>query len=302
MKGRCRSVGLVGALLWFCMGACAVDADAGPFRDRIRQRMQAKAADRRADAERTNIAGLNVAMWLPKGGTAPFPLVLFSHGFHGMNRQSSVLMQALAERGYLVLAPNHRDALSNGLSKVEQPFGKPSLWTAATYQDRRDDLHRLVSALSADTNWNARIDWSKVAVVGHSLGGYTALGVGGGWPTWKLDGIKAIVALSPYSVPFSSRGLLSRLQVPVMYQTGTKDIGVKWMIVGGQGAFAQTSSPAELVDIAGANHFTWTNLNKQAELEQLIEYYTISFLDKYVKGDIAAHPEVTRAGASVLVK
>lgn len=279
-----------------------MDANASPFGDRIRQRIQAKTTHRTSNAEKTKIAGLNVAIWLPKNGTGPFPLVLFSHGFHGMNLQSSALMQALADHGYLVLAPNHRDALSNGLAKVEQPFGKPNLWNAGTYQDRRDDLFKLIGALSTDTNWNVRIDWSKIAVVGHSLGGYTALGVGGGWPSWKLNGIKAIVALSPYSVPFSSRGLLSRLQVPVMYQTGTKDIGIKWMIVGGKGAFAQTSSPAELVDITGASHFTWTNLNKQAELEQLIEYYTISFLDKYVKGDIAAQPEVTRAGANVLVK
>ena len=41
-------------------------------------------------------------------------------------------------------------------------------------------------------------DWKRCGLVGHSLGGYTLLGLGGAWPSWRFDGIKAVLALSPY--------------------------------------------------------------------------------------------------------
>src|SRR5271170_4777599 len=63
-------------------------------------------------AVHTTIAGRDVAIWKP-AGTAPaagFPVVVFSHGFGGCNTQSVFLMEALANAGYLVVAPNHADA------------------------------------------------------------------------------------------------------------------------------------------------------------------------------------------------
>src|SRR5580693_8599008 len=63
-------------------------------------------------AEReASLGGLATFVWAPEGsaGTAPAPLVVFSHGFHGCATQSRFLMQALAADGYLVVAPNHRD-------------------------------------------------------------------------------------------------------------------------------------------------------------------------------------------------
>ena len=46
------------------------------------------------------------------------------------------------------------------------------------------------------------------ALVGHSLGGYTVLGVGGGWAHWKDPRVKAILALSPYAAPFINKETL----------------------------------------------------------------------------------------------
>jgi len=69
-------------------------------------------ACRAQEANHITVVGRDVAVWRPSG-TAPangHPLILFSHGFGGCNTQSVFLMQALAKAGYLVLAPNHRDA------------------------------------------------------------------------------------------------------------------------------------------------------------------------------------------------
>jgi Platelet-activating factor acetylhydrolase, isoform II len=64
---------------------------------------------------RLSIVGLDVMVWKPDE-TAPAapPIVVFSHGFHGCATQSRFLVIALASAGYLVVAPNHRDAICNG--------------------------------------------------------------------------------------------------------------------------------------------------------------------------------------------
>lgn len=239
------------------------------------------------EGETLEIAGLRVSVWRPNQGVAvPAPLVVFSHGFHGSSTQSSFLMQALADHGYLVIAPNHRDAVVPGKDgpaswQPEQAFGKPALWSEATYKDRADDVVRLLQALKADPTWSRAIDWSRVALAGHSLGGYTALGLAGAWPSWKCSEVKAVLALSPYTMPFSEKRTLGSLHVPVMYQGGTLDVGITPFVKNEGGAFDQTSSPAAFVEFKGAGHLAWTDLN--ARFHNDVVYYSVSFLDKYLK-------------------
>src|SRR6185369_13906011 len=104
-------------------------------------------------------------------------------------------------------------------------------WSDATYKDRADDIRSLLSALKADPGWSKSIDWSKVSLAGHSLGGYTVLGLGGAWLKWKLPEVKAILALSPYCSPFVEKGNLGAITVPVMYQGGTRDFGITPTVV-----------------------------------------------------------------------
>jgi dipeptidyl aminopeptidase/acylaminoacyl peptidase len=60
-------------------------------------------------------------------------------------------MIALASAGYVVVAPNHRDAISNGgsarwIDRPEQNFGKPETWDETSFRDRADDIVHLVAA------------------------------------------------------------------------------------------------------------------------------------------------------------
>jgi predicted dienelactone hydrolase len=173
----------------------------------------------RSALETHQIAGLSVAVWRPAQNTAPAPLVLFSHGYHGCNTQSTFLMEALAKAGYLLMAPNHKDAICGGglFERPEEPFQNPGAWNEATYKERGNDIVRLVDAVRQDEQWTGLVDWSKVALAGHLLGGYTVLALAGGWPSWKLTTVKAVLALSPYCDPFLQKGTLDRLAVPVMY-------------------------------------------------------------------------------------
>ncbi len=77
------------------------------------------------------LAGMDVTVWsqeVDKG--VKQPVIIFSHGFHGCATQSRFLMEAFASAGYLVFAPNHRDAICNGgkakwIDRPQMPFRKP---------------------------------------------------------------------------------------------------------------------------------------------------------------------------------
>ncbi len=235
------------------------------------------------------LAGLKVAAWLPEpSAPGPWPVVLFSHGFHGCNTQSIFLMEGLAAAGYAVFAPNHRDATCNGgasgwLDRPDEQFRDAGKWTDATYADRAQDLKSLLDALSADPRFDsAGFDWQHVALAGHSLGGYTVLGLAGAWSRWKDVRVKAVLALSPYSTPFIERQTLSGIAVPVMYQGGTLDFGITPFIGKSGGAYDQTPNPKYFVEFGGAGHFAWTNL--RATYHEAIVAYARAFLDHALKG------------------
>ncbi|MBX9948355.1 MAG: dienelactone hydrolase family protein [Candidatus Obscuribacterales bacterium] len=279
----------------------------------VRQILSARAMERAGARARStngkskslhelNISGLKTAIWVPQSTPGPWPIVIFSHGLHGLNRQSDYISEALADAGYLVAAPNHDDALtsSNRFRNTEEKLARPDKWSESTYRKRGQDIARLIAALKDDPAWSSRIAWSKISLMGHSLGGYTVLALAGAWSSWKIPGPVAVVALSPYANPFVAKQTLGQISIPVMYQTGTTDFGVAPFLKAPQGAFKMTPSPAYLVDIKGANHFTWTNLNREPSKAYLIDHYIIAFLDRFVKGDPGSNPAVKLPGVNVV--
>jgi predicted dienelactone hydrolase len=243
-----------------------------------------------------SIAGVAVTEWeghAPAAG--PQPVVIFSHGFHGCATQSRFLMQAFADAGYLVFAPNHRDAVCGGgagswFDRPEAPFLNPEKWTDLTYRDRAEDIRKLTQALRGDAAWRGRIDWGRLALAGHSLGGYTVLGLAGAWPSWRLPEVRAVLALSPYSQPFLRAGTLHGLAAPVMYQGGTLDFGTTPALDKAGGAFAASPAPNYFVELSGATHFAWTNLGRRDR--DAIIAYSLAFLNHALNGAAAGilHP------------
>jgi predicted dienelactone hydrolase len=264
----------------------------------LRQRRQRPSGD----AEKVKVAGLDVAVWRPESDGAA-PLIVFSHGFTGCNTQSIFLMEALADAGYLVVAPNHQDAQcegrgrgGRGLMRPEEPFRNAESWNENTHRDRQRDVSTLVNALRKDRSWN--INWSRVGLVGHSLGGYTVLGLAGGWPSWKLRDVDAVLALSPYCEPFVANGELDEIRIPVMYQGGTRDRGITPTVKQRGGCFDKTSSPAVFVEFDGAGHFAWSEVVNQQR--DAIVKYSVDFLDRYVRGVRSANPTARMAGVTDL--
>ncbi|MGK7864974.1 alpha/beta hydrolase family protein [Falsiroseomonas sp. E2-1-a4] len=246
-----------------------------------------------ADPSQTvQIAGLNVALWLPGGaggGAQPRPLVLFSHAYEGCKTQSGYLMRALADHGMVVAAPDHRDARSPCAIASRPPASLDTLpssltndanWNPSLYQDRRDDLRRLRAAIEQGGTPAGQVDPARVVLIGHSLGGYTVLGLAGGWPSWRgSDRIAAVVALAPFVQPFlMGGGMLGAISVPVLVQGGTSDEAIPASMLEGEAYRAlRSASPACLVMYQGANHFAWTSLD--AKLHQATAAAAVAFLE-----------------------
>ena len=166
------------------------------------------------------IAGLDVAVWPPAVGSGPYPLALFSHGIGGCKTQSTYLMQALAQHGMLVVAPDHKDkgdycpTRVPTLAEIEKDLLGP-------HEYRMEDLQKLRKELPSETKLSEwPIDTDRVVLIGHSLGGFTVLGLAGASPTLKMDEIAAVVALAPYAGPLLTDGAVGRISVPVLLQTG----------------------------------------------------------------------------------
>ncbi len=258
--------------------------------------MPAAAAD--CSSETVTIGGLKVVVWAATGqAAAKKPVIIFSHGFHGTAKGSRFLMEALAAHGYLVFAPYHRDSI--GLAGVaiwfglpEELFRKPAQWSSKTYRNRAEDIRRLGAGLKTDERFRDQADLTRLGLIGHSLGGYTVLGLGGAWPDWWLADVRAVLALSPYAQPFVVHQTLGGLKVPVMYQGGTWDYGLTVGLRKARGAYDQSPAPKYFVEFSGIGHFGWTDFRSSAHRE--IIAYSLAFLDHYVKGQAPA-PLLTQA-------
>jgi predicted dienelactone hydrolase len=252
------------------------------------------------------LAGLEVTVWSPdRASTSQLPVILFSHGFHGCATQSRFLMEAFADAGFLVFAPNHRDATCAGggarwTERSAIPFKDAAAWTAASYAERSEDLQRLASAIGTDVRYGPHADLARIGLAGHSLGGYTVLGLAGAWPAWRMPHVVAVLALSPYVQPFVAQRRLGGVDVPTMLQGGTLDFGVTPTLHKSMGAYDQLAAPKYYIEFQGAGHFAWTDIGRAAARASIVAY-GVAFMNRYVKGDTGADAILRQQLANVAV-
>ena len=256
----------------------------------------------------------SVARDAPPAACPRVPLVLFSHGLGGCALQSTFLTEELARHGYVVAAPDHADAATCGIDgealrlqnlRTEQPLLEPARWTEQSEIGRLHDLRAAIQQVGSDAVLARIADTTRIGAVGHSLGGYAVLAMGGAWPTWRTREVKAVVALSPFVTPFIAHGTLSKLAVPVMYQGAEFDWGITPNMEGPRGAFAVSPAPKYYVRLRGGTHVEWTDLGclgqssgpacvKTRANAALITRYAAGFLDRYLKA--AASPLLASEG------
>jgi predicted dienelactone hydrolase len=245
----------------------------------------------------------SIARDAPPAACPRMPLVIFSHGLGGCALQSTFITEELARHGYVVAAPDHRDAATcsiddDGLRlqnvRTEQPLLEPARWTEQSEIGRLQDLRAAIRRVAGDDALARIVDTTRVGAVGHSMGGYAVLGMAGAWPAWRTPEVKAVIALSPYVAPYLAHGTLPKLAVPVMYQGAQFDWGMTPTIEGPKGAFAQSPAPKYYARLRGGTHVEWTNLGclgqptiaaclKAKPNAALINRYAVKFLDRHLK-------------------
>ncbi|MGF6258660.1 alpha/beta hydrolase family protein [Ensifer sp. LBL] len=97
------------------------------------------------------------------------PLVVLSHGYGGSWRNLNWLAGRLVEQGYVVAAPDHPGTTTFDRNAKQ----------AAELWERPRDLSRVIDALIADPALAGDIDESRIAAIGHSLGGWTVSALAG---------------------------------------------------------------------------------------------------------------------------
>ena len=108
--------------------------------------------------------------------------------------------------------------------------------------------------------------------------------------------MKAVLALSPYSQPFALQHTLGGVSAPLMYQGGTRDLGITPTLHKSQGSYDQSPAPKYYVEFDMAGHFAWTDVSRTAH--DGIVAYSLAFMNHYLKG-LPADPLLMRGAPGV---
>ncbi|GAK33163.1 hypothetical protein JCM17846_19480 [Iodidimonas nitroreducens] len=177
-----------------------------------------------------------------------FPLLVVSHGYQNWTSLYSWLGEAMASKGYVVVAIAHRDILPVNAMVQQLSF-------ATTVAHRSRDQRFVITALQelaadGESPWHDLYDPQKIALLGYSMGGFGAITTAGaGYDPASLvmqsmpkdimqglleddappppAGVKALVAFAPwgYQPPFSSwrPEALARITLPSLFIDGDLD-------------------------------------------------------------------------------
>lgn len=120
------------------------------------------------------VGGNGVFYGTPAGRAAPhrgaqYPMVLISHGAGGNAGQFGWIASRLAEQGFVVVLPNHPGTTS----------GNASAKAAVRVWERPADVSAVIDEITGNPDAYPFIDPSKIAMLGFSAGGYTAMAISG---------------------------------------------------------------------------------------------------------------------------
>lgn len=151
-----------------------------------------------------------------------FPLVIISHGNSGSYFLYRTISTYLAKQGYIVAMIEHygNNRNNNALEK-----------TIENLRYRPFHVSLTIDALLV-CSFGKHIDNEKIAVIGHSFGGYTALALAGGIPytqagervdTVKDARLKALVLMAPAAPYFMHPHSLEQVNIPILLLIAEKD-------------------------------------------------------------------------------
>jgi predicted dienelactone hydrolase len=158
------------------------------------------------------------------------PILLFSHGWSGLQVQNTYQVEELASHGYVVAAVSHTyGSLVTVFPDGRVIFNNPTaLPTQSPQEELEPAAERLVAQWSADLStvldhlerlnagdpagrFTGRLDLRRVGVLGHSTGGGATIEICG-----RDDRCQAALAMDPFMLPVSPEVQSAGLRVPFM--------------------------------------------------------------------------------------
>jgi len=245
--------------------------------------------------------------------SGPHPVVILEHGFTGTYTDYTYLAEDLASRGYVVAAVDH----THEATAVEFPDGRleksvfGSHLTKYTRSDagslglavavRLDDLRFVLNEMARlnatrGGDFSGRLDLTRIAMVGHSLGGLTTLRALESEPQFKagilLDGLTPPHFAKPIEQPV--------LNLVVGHQSWNDDDCRVWDALHG---------PRAAVNLPGAEHIAlsdtvWilrghvkTGTTPEAMITATRDYVA-AFLDTNLRGKDLGQPSAGTASGT----
>ncbi len=196
----------------------------------------------------------------PQPGT--YPLVLFSHHSGGHRRAATFLTTHLASHGHIAAALDHSEIVAPELQRKE---GETPGQTAARIQgfifSRVPDIRLLLDEMLAENSWRKEQHWhqvhidpSRIGIIGHSAGGWTALAA----PDTDAR-IRAVVALAPGGASNPRPGILPvklgfgwGRDVPTLYLVAENDVPLP--LSGMYELFDKTPATKQMFVLRRADH------------------------------------------------
>lgn len=226
------------------------------------------------------------------GSGGPYPVVMFSHGSCGYERQSLFLTPWLASWGYIVVAMPHP---GNTISEFPT-CGTPTAQAKSAVERPRDVVFALDWILAAGDDpaspFFGAVDAQHLAMTGHSFGGLTT------YLTTALDDrFTVAVPMAP------ATGQRSTLTIPSLTLYGAIDSVVS--LPGILAAYERSSAPKRLVGIEDAGHYAFSDgcfpsadcnppaTATQDEAHEHVKRQILPFLEVWLKGDQTWAPFLT---------
>jgi len=251
----------------------------------------------------------------PFAERGPYPLLVFSHGYGGSGIGAVFLTEVLASRGWVVAAPDHHDRHSAvrirtpqvkdydrlGLLRHAMQIAASGREDRGEYLYRLDEIELVMDRMLTSEPFKNILDTGRIAVGGHSFGGFTALGVCGAIQERLDPRIKAILLFSTGAGGYLfNEDELSSVRIPSMLFLGEKE---KDKLRGRDMTMSEIADkiyrnmppPKYFLEVKGANHLSFNNRftdrravrflsENDEQLFDVIRRYSIAFLEKYVGG------------------
>ena len=241
----------------------------------------------------------------------PYPLLVFSHGYGGCGLGSVFLTEQLAAKGWIVVAPDHHDRHTAVRIRIgrTKDFDRSEFFqyvreiASSSPADREKYLYRLdemkltLDRMLSHPSFGNLINKKRIAVGGHSFGGFTSIGLCGTIKEHHDTRVKALLLFSTGAGGYLfTEEELQMVRIPSMLFIGERERekrrGSKTMSELSDKIYRSFSPPKYFLEVKGANHFSFNNRlteNRRSRLFsgterqfKVIGRYSIAFLEKHI--------------------